>query len=112
LKPKDTVSDRGAPGLRGFGYVMLGIAVFLLLGSFLAYFGLWSLESLFYGLVFSGSGIIVGIFGFILFLIILLICLIAYALVEYLLGGYIIGIIVTAIFAVIGGICLLIANNV
>ncbi len=93
-----------------FGYWMLGIAGFLLLGTFFAYFGLWALESLFYNLVFSGNGLIAGIVGFIIFLIILLIVFIAYAIVEYLMGSYIVGLIATGIAAAIGGISVFIAQ--
>lgn len=110
-RQKETISDRGSPRLRRFGYVMLAIASFLLLGSIFAFFGLWSLEWLFYGLVFSGSGIIAGILGLILFMLIFIVCFSSYALVEYLLGGHIIGLIATAVCLVIGVICLLIAKR-
>lgn len=102
---------RGIPELRNIGYVLLGIAGFLLIGVFFAYFGLWALESLFYNLVFSGNGIVAGILGFVIFLIILLLVFLAFAIVEYLMGSYIIGLIVAGITAAVGGLCLLIANN-
>lgn len=111
-KSRSKANGSGSTGLQYFGYMLLGISAFLLFGCFFAYFGLWALESLFYSLVFSGSGLIAGILGFILFLIILLIVFIAYAIVEYLLGSYIIGLIVAGIAALVGALCLLIANNV
>ncbi|GAB5416658.1 MAG: hypothetical protein Crog4KO_21470 [Crocinitomicaceae bacterium] len=103
-------SISNALDLELFGYWMLGIAAFLLLGTFFAYFGLWALESLFYNLVFGGNGLIAGILGFFIFLIVLVVVFIAYAIVEYLMGSYIIGLIVSGALAAVGGVSLWISN--
>ena len=98
-------------GLRVFGNIMFILAGFFLLGTIFAYFGLWALESIFYSLVFSGNGFIVGVLGFFLFLIIFIIVFIAYAVVAWGLGGALNGLIACGISAAVGGLCYLIAMS-
>ncbi len=101
-----------ADGFRGIGYVLLGIGIFLLLGTLMSFTGIWLLEEIFYSLVFSGNGIIAGILGFIVFLVILLVVFIAYAVVHYILGGAYIGLIVSLACIGIGALCLLIGSAI
>lgn len=111
FKRDEVVESRSYDGLRTFGNVLFFIAGFFLLGVIFAYFGLWALESVFYSLVFSGNGFIVGVLGFLLFLVILLVVFVAYGVVEFILGGPLAGLIACGVCVAAGFLCYAIANG-
>lgn len=109
---EESSSGYSGDGFMYVGYVLLGIAAFILIGALFSYFGFWFMENLFYSLVFSGNGLIAGILGFLLFLIILLFVFISYAIVHYLMGGAYIGFIVTLVLLGAGLLSLLIGASI
>ena len=89
------------------GFILLVLGVFLLLGCLFVFFGFPGLNGLFSTLVFSGNGLIAGIFGFLLFLLIVLLVILFVLLIQFVLG-YLMGLILGATFMVAGIVLILI----
>jgi hypothetical protein len=85
------------------GTILIILGISLCIGSLILIFGYPTLENLFQALVFSGNGFVVGLLGFILFLLIAATIALIVFLVE-LMGGAVIGFVVGGLFIIMGAI--------
>jgi len=92
------------------GMVLLGLGILFLLGSFILVVGFSGFDGLYNTLVFNGNGVVVGIFGFILFLVLLLTTILFMFVIEAI-GGFSIGFILGGIMIGIGFILLLVNSS-
>lgn len=109
LEEEDENAEAKGMVLRGFaiGLIICGGLIFI--ASMFLVFGFTGLGFLFDALVFSGNGFLVGLMGFLLFLVFVLIIGLFVVIVEYVLGGPMAGFIVGTVFMVTGLVMLLIA---
>ncbi|NOQ71031.1 MAG: hypothetical protein GQ574_03455 [Crocinitomix sp.] len=103
-------SDSIGKILGDIGKIMLFLGILLIIGSLFLYFGFNGLANLFGTLVFSGNGFLVGVLGFLLFLIIL-IAVFLFAFIVEAIGGYLVGLLVGSILIVLGVSLMLISNK-
>lgn len=106
-KIEDTDSDSGHFGT--MGYLLLSLGFLFLVGSFFLVFGYLGFEVLFELLVFGGNGIVLGVLGFVLFLLILVLVGLFILLIEAI-GGVKIGLII-GITLMVAGLVLIIINH-
>lgn len=107
-KIEDTDSDSGHFGT--MSYLLLSLGFLFLVGSFFLVFGYLGLEVLFELLVFGGNGILLGVLGFILFLLILVLVGLFILLIEAI-GGVKVGLIIGITLMLVGLVLLIIDHT-
>ena len=107
---EEDVSEAEFESLEIIGIVLLCLGTLFLLGSLILVLGFVALDGLFSALVFSGNGIVVGVFGFVLFLILLLIAVLFMFIIQAM-GGFSVGFILGGIMIGSGFILLLLNSS-
>ena len=107
---EEEVSDSEFETLEILGIVLLSLGVLFLLGSLILVIGFNGLDGLFSALVFSGNGIVAGVFGFVLFLMILLLLVLFMFLIEFI-GGFGVGFILGGLMVGAGFVLLLLNSS-